>query len=69
MVAKKILLIVLVVLSVPSGVMARGRNVSRTLITPNAQRQAIRAMPIHHRPDRPGHFYGNTVRRRARNGR
>lgn len=29
-------------------------------------RAEIRAMPIHNRPDRRGHFYGNTVRRRAR---
>ncbi len=28
-------------------------------------RAEIRAMPIHNRPSRPGHFYGNTVRRRA----
>lgn len=28
------------------------------------QRQAIKQMPILQRPSRPGHFYGNTVRRR-----
>ncbi|HWC88133.1 MAG TPA: hypothetical protein VG433_00700 [Pirellulales bacterium] len=28
-----------------------------------AQREQIRAMPITTRPYRPGHFYGNTVRR------
>lgn len=26
-------------------------------------RSAIRAMPLLERPNRPGHFYGNTVRR------
>ena len=26
-------------------------------------RQAIKSMPIVSRPSRPGHFYGNTVRR------
>lgn len=26
-------------------------------------RNAIRAMPLLERPNRPGHFYGNTVRR------
>ena len=32
----------------------------------SAQRRAeIRAMPILERPSRPGHFYGNTVRRNA----
>ena len=29
-----------------------------------AHREAIRQMPILNRPSRPGHFYGNTVRRR-----
>ena len=28
------------------------------------ERAAIRQMPITARPNRPGHFYGNTVRRR-----
>lgn len=28
-------------------------------------RQEIRSMPILERPNRPGHFYGNSVRRRA----
>ena len=28
------------------------------------QRRQLRAMPIEHRPNRPFHFYGNTVRRR-----
>ncbi len=28
-----------------------------------AVRQAIRVTPLLERPDRPGHFYGNTVRR------
>jgi len=28
-----------------------------------AQRQGIRQMPLLERPNRPGHFYGNTVRR------
>ncbi len=33
-------------------------------------RTEIRQMPLLHRPDRPGHFYGNTVRRlhRRRSG-
>jgi hypothetical protein len=26
------------------------------------QRAAIRSMPIQQRPNRPGHFYGNSVR-------
>ncbi len=31
--------------------------------TQAAHREAIRQMPILMRPNRPGHFYGNTVRR------
>lgn len=31
----------------------------------NLSRTEIRAMPIHDRPNRTGHFYGNTVRRRS----
>ena len=31
----------------------------------SANRQTIHAMPILERPSRPGHFYGNTVRRRS----
>ena len=65
MYAKMILLVVLVVLSLPTDVLAVGRNGSRTIITPSAERQAIRSTHILHRPYRPGHFYGNTVRRRA----
>ena len=29
----------------------------------SAQRAAIRSMPLEQRPNRPGHVYGNTVRR------
>lgn len=31
----------------------------------NLTRREIRQMPIMERPSRPGHFYGNTVRRSA----
>ncbi len=31
-------------------------------------RTEIRTMPIHDRPYRAGHFYGNTVRRRGSRG-
>lgn len=31
-------------------------------------RNEIRSMPITERPNRPGHFYGNTVRRRVDRG-
>lgn len=35
----------------------------------SAQRAAIRSMPIEQRPNRPGHVYGNTVRRLNKVGR
>ncbi len=38
-------------------------------LTGAQRRNAIRAMPILERPGRVGHFYGNTVRRRASRGR
>ncbi len=31
-------------------------------VTPPAQRREIRQTPLLERPNRPGHFYGNTVR-------
>lgn len=36
------------------------------LLAANLSRNEIRSMPIMERPDRPGHFYGNAVRRRHR---
>ena len=43
------------------------RTTVRTAPAPQAytaaQREAIRQMPLLERPNRPGHFYGNTVRR------
>lgn len=42
---------------------------SRRVILSPQQRQIKRATPITQRPNRPLHFYGNTVRRRAASGR
>lgn len=36
------------------------------LVAANLSRAEIRSLPITERPDRPGHFYGNAVRRRHR---
>jgi hypothetical protein len=36
---------------------------STTLAATNLTRREIRQMPITERPSRPGHFYGNAVRR------
>jgi hypothetical protein len=43
-------------------------DVSEAEAATTLTRAEIRAMPIHQRPDRTGHFYGNTVRRRATRG-
>jgi hypothetical protein len=45
---------------------ARGAETIRTAEGPRERaggRQAIRSTPLLERPNRPGHFYGNTVRR------
>jgi len=42
---------------------------SRRVILSPQQRQIKRTTPITKRPNRPLHFYGNTVRRRAAGGR
>jgi hypothetical protein len=36
--------------------------------TTNMSRREIRQTPVLERPSRPGHFYGNTVRRNHRHG-
>jgi hypothetical protein len=41
---------------------------SYTIIAPSAQREVIKSTHILDRPNRPGHFYGNTVRRRHYGG-
>lgn len=38
-------------------------------IVPPAEREVLRKTHILHRPDRFGHFYGNTVRRLHHHGR
>jgi len=45
---------------------AVGRRTTTVLRARTTRREAIRQMPILQRPDRPGHFYGNAVRRRYR---
>lgn len=34
------------------------------VVATNLSREQIRSMPVVERPSRPGHFYGNAVRRR-----
>ncbi len=51
------------VLCLTSLATAQPSGSSYPIIATGAQRQAIQSTPILHRPNRPGHFYGNTVRR------
>jgi len=54
------ILAVLLVFELVSGVSFAANTTSAK----NVSRAEIRSMPITQRPSRPGHFYGNTVRRR-----
>ena len=57
-------LIVVTVLSAASCAMGAGAGV-RTPVAPvysGTARQEIRQMPLLERPNRPGHFIGNTIR-------
>ena len=47
------------------GSQAQSHPVSLTQMRTGYTRGEIRAMPMVSRPNRPGHFIGNTVRRRA----
>ena len=45
-------------------------NSTRSYMQAQASRDAaIRRMPLMQRPNRPGHFIGNTIRNNARRGR
>jgi len=46
----------------------RGRYYPRGLQSYAQREAAIRQMPLLRRPDRPGHFVGNTIRRAYRSG-
>ena len=50
-------------LCLTSFVAAQPSGSSYPIIATGPQRQAIKSTPILYRPNRPGHFYGNTVRR------
>ena len=49
----------------PVGTQVMSHPVTPTQMRTGYTRQEIRSMPIVARPSRPGHFIGNTVRRRA----
>ena len=48
--------------------LAREPNWSGRVIVTGAERSRIQATPIHRRPYRPFHFYGNAARRRYYRG-
>ena len=52
------------VLWITSAAAAQSSGNSYPIIATGAQRQAIKSTHVVNRPSRPGHFYGNTVRRR-----
>lgn len=64
------LLVILILPAVAAAKPAAGPSSQRAVPTPTApnslNREAIRQMPLLERPDRPGHIYGNTVRRMHR---
>ena len=49
----------------PVGIQVPAYSVTPTQMRTGYTRQEIRSMPMLARPSRPGHFIGNTVRRRA----
>jgi hypothetical protein len=51
-----------------AGAIMAGPSTTASLADRATLRQAIRSLPILERPDRFGHFYGNTVRRLHRLG-
>lgn len=52
----------------PSGMVAQEPGWWGRVIAPAPMRARIRSTPIIHRPYRPFHFYGNTIRRRYYRG-
>ena len=63
------LMLLAVILTVPALLPMQEASASGPVIARGAERQAIKSTHILYRPYRPGHFYGNTVRRRHARGR
>lgn len=59
-----LLILVAVMISILSLLPAKDASASGPIIATGAQRAAIKSQHILNRPNRPGHFYGNAVRRR-----
>jgi len=51
------------ILSAAPSVVAAPRDIPVRIRELQAEREAIEQMPLAERPNRPGHFYGNNVRR------
>lgn len=62
-VSKRCCLALVLVLLPATVSMADGPGWSPVIIPTGQYRSEIKSMPIHERPYRPLHFYGNTVRR------
>ncbi|HUG69413.1 MAG TPA: hypothetical protein VMM76_16800 [Pirellulaceae bacterium] len=69
MTSRTLLLILAVVLTVPSVLPLQETAATEPMIARGDQREAIKSQYILDRGYRPGHFYGNTVRRRHARGR
>lgn len=67
--SQTLILVFVVALTVPSLLPLQETAASGPMIARGAQRDAIKSQHILNRGYRPGHFYGNTVRRRHTRGR
>jgi hypothetical protein len=67
--SRTLLLILAVAFTVPSLLPLQDAVASGPVIARGAQRDAIKSQHILNREYRPGHFYGNAVRRRHARGR
>lgn len=61
-IAFRVLAIAFIVVAVGTYGIAADSDVSKRIIVTGKQREQLRATPIVNRPNRPLHFYGNTVR-------
>ncbi|MCB9922788.1 MAG: hypothetical protein H6822_11440 [Planctomycetaceae bacterium] len=66
--ARFVLLVVTVVVIAQTLLSISEVSASGPVIARGAEREAIKSQHILDRPYRPGHFYGNTVRRRHARG-
>ncbi len=53
----------LIIVGIATAASAAGKKWDSRIILRGAERTAVKSMPIEARPNRPLHFYGNTIRR------